>query len=62
MNANGNTDGFVLKNAVPTPKPWRAGETENTRQTVLLCGMDCQPGQQDLFETDGNAARTVENQ
>jgi len=49
---------FVLSNAPHTPKSWRGGEPENTRQTVLLCGVDCQPGQQDLFQTDGNAART----
>jgi hypothetical protein len=48
---------FVLDNAAPKPKPWRGDEPENTRQTVLLSGMDCQPGQQDLFETDGDAAR-----
>jgi hypothetical protein len=49
---------FVLSNAPPTPKPWCGSEPENTRQTVLLCGMDCQPGQADLFETDGDAAGT----
>ena len=52
----GDADGFVLSNAPPTPKPWRGGEPENTWQTALLCGMDCQPGQQDLFQTDGDAA------
>ena len=58
----GDSDEFVLSNAPPKPKPWRGGEPENTRQTVLFTGMDCLAGQQDLFETDGNAARTCENQ
>ncbi len=53
---------FVLNNAPPKPKPWRGGEPENTRQTVLVAGMDCVAGQQDLFATDGNAARTLEDQ
>ena len=53
---------FVLGNAPPKPNPWRGGEPENTRQTMLLCGVDCRPGQQNLFETDGEAARTLENQ
>jgi hypothetical protein len=44
---------FVLSNPAPQPKPWQGGEPENTRQTVLLSGLDCLPGQQDLFETDG---------
>jgi len=46
---------FVLANDAPRPKPWRGSEPENTRQTVLLSGMDCQAGQMDLFETDGEA-------
>ena len=50
---------FVLSNAPPKPQAWRRSEPENTRQTVLLSGMDCQPGQLDLFETDGEAAREV---
>ena len=61
-NEEGDSDKFVLENAPPKPEPWRGGEPENARQTVLLTGMDCQPGQQNLFETDGNAARTLENQ
>jgi hypothetical protein len=61
-NEEGDSDKFVLGNAPPKPKPWRGGKPENTRQTVLLTGMDCRPGQQNLFETDGDAARTLENQ
>ena len=47
----GDCDTFVLENATVKPEPWRGQEPENTRQTVLLTGMDCRPGQQDLFET-----------
>jgi hypothetical protein len=52
----GHSAEFVLSNAPPMPKPWRGGEPENTRQTALVAGMDCVAGQQDLFETDGEAA------
>ena len=58
----GDCDTFVLENAPVKPEPWRGEEPENARQTVLFCGMDCRPGQQDLFETDGDAASTLENQ
>ena len=34
------------------PKPWHGREPENTQQTLLLSGLDCLPGQQDLFATD----------
>ena len=51
----GDSAEFALSNAVANPRPWRGGEPENTRQSVLLAGMDCQLGQQDLFETDGEA-------
>ena len=56
---DGDTAEFVLSNAPPTPKPWRGSESENTRQTVLLGGMNCLPGQPDLFEADGEAAGTL---
>jgi hypothetical protein len=52
-----NCDEFILANPVPGQKSWRGSEPENTRQKVLLTRMDCQPGQRDLFETDGDAAR-----
>ncbi len=55
----GDSAEFVLSNPSPAPKPWRGGEPENTRQTVLVAGMDCQPGQQDLFETDGTGLADV---
>lgn len=48
--ADGQPDGsFTLANDAPKPKPWRAENVE-TRQLRLLDGMDCLPGQQDLFE------------
>ncbi len=46
---------YVLTNLPPClpesgdPQP----ETESTRQRVLFSGMDCLPGQRNLFETDG---------
>ncbi len=58
----GDSAEFVLSNDAPKPRPWRGGESENTRQAVLVAGMDCVAGQQDLFETDSGAARTWENQ
>jgi hypothetical protein len=57
---DGDSAKFVLSNAPPKRKPWRGGEPENTRQSLLVAGMDCQPGQQDLFETDGEAAGSSE--
>jgi hypothetical protein len=56
MNANGNSDEFALANPPPPHKPWHGEPTEQCRQKVLLTGMDCQPGQLELFETDGEAA------
>jgi hypothetical protein len=58
----GDSAEFVLSNAPPMPKPWRGGDPENTRQAVLVAGMDCVAGQQDLFDTDRNAAGTPEHQ
>ena len=52
---------FTLSNPPPKPIPWRGPKPENTRQTMLLSGLDCLPGQGDLFETDGEAARTLED-
>jgi hypothetical protein len=40
---------FALANDPPKRKPWRA-ENEPARQKKLLDGLDCLPGQQDLFE------------
>ena len=35
---------------------WHSEDPEECRQTVLFAGMDCLPGQLDLFETDGKEA------
>jgi hypothetical protein len=53
-------DEFALSNPAVKPAPWRGRDSENTRQAVLLCGMDCQPGQQDLFRTDGEAGELLQ--
>ena len=45
---------FALTNPAPEPEPWQGGESENTRQTRLLSGLDCLPGQQDQFAADGD--------
>jgi hypothetical protein len=52
---------YTLTNPAPRPAVWRGRQPENTRQTVLLTGMDCLPGQRELFEIDGQAARTCED-
>ena len=52
---NADADAFTLANPPPPHKPWRGEPTEQRRLKVLLTGMDCRPGQQDLFETDGEA-------
>ncbi len=59
--AEGNPDDaeFALRNCPGSNKPWRGRESENVRQTVLLSGMDCCQGQQDLFETDGKATQEL---
>ena len=53
---NADADAFPLANPPLSHKPWRGEPTEQRRQKVLLTGMGCQPGQLDLFETDGKAA------
>ena len=52
---NADADAFALANP-PPHRPWRGEPPQQRRQTVLLTGMECQPGQLDLFETDGEAA------
>jgi hypothetical protein len=39
-----------LAQARPPHKPWRGEEPERTQQRRLLDGMDCLPGQLDLFD------------
>jgi len=49
------SEGYALTNPAPRRLAWRGPGPERVRQTVLFSGMDCLPGQQDLFETDGRA-------
>lgn len=43
---------FKLTND-PPKYPKKDYGSNNDRQTVLFAGMDCEPGQKDLFPTDG---------
>jgi hypothetical protein len=43
---------FTLANEAPRPKPQQF-ENKGARQMALLAGLDCLPGQRDLFQTDG---------
>ena len=45
---------FILANDKPRPKPAK-WQNSDARQRVLFAGLDCLPGQQDLFPTDGGA-------
>jgi len=44
---------FTLSNKPAHPTPARFKSNDKTRQKVLFCGLDCLPGQLDLFLTDG---------
>jgi hypothetical protein len=44
---------YALTNPPPRLPESLGPQPENTRQRVLVSGMDCLPGQQNLFETDG---------
>lgn len=44
---------FALHNDKARPAPWKPEPPERKRQRVLLAGLDCLPGQRDLFGTDG---------
>ncbi len=48
-----NDEIFELKNDKPKPAPWRPPAQPQCRQSVLFCGLDDSPGQENLFETDG---------
>lgn len=44
---------FTLTNARPrTVAPSLFADNERTKQTLLLSGLDCLPGQLDLFDVD----------
>jgi len=40
---------FTLTNDPPPHRPWRGEEPEKLKQKVLIEGLKCLPGQQDLF-------------
>lgn len=46
-------DEFRLANHKPRSKTDRFDRLPPAQQGVLFAGMDCMPGQLDLFETDG---------
>jgi hypothetical protein len=46
-------EGYALADPAPRLPKWRGPQPEKLRQTMLFSGMDCLPGQKDLFETDG---------
>ena len=58
-NAPPDPDAFALAYPPSPQKQWRGEPTEQRRQKVLLAGMDCQPGQLDLFQTDGDNIQEV---
>ncbi|HWB14448.1 MAG TPA: hypothetical protein VG826_34805 [Pirellulales bacterium] len=44
---------FALANDRPRPTLWKPEPPERQRQRTLLSGLDCLPGQGDLFAVDG---------
>jgi hypothetical protein len=46
---------FSLVNDTPRPRPLFAAPATKAAQRVLFAGLDCLPGQLDLFQTDGEA-------
>ena len=50
--APGEGERFTLANDPPGLRPTRF-ENGEERQRMLLAGLDCLPGQADLFQTDG---------
>jgi len=45
---------FALTNPPPKPEKWQGDVSPKCRQRVLLSGMSCLEGQQDLFQVDGS--------
>ena len=50
---------FTLTNEEPQPRP-RKFESDRGQQRVLFSGLDCLPGQLDLFATDGELTDEVD--
>lgn len=53
---------FRLVNDKPTPKPLSIETSDRTRQKSLFSGLDCLPGQMDLFDADGSEPIVVAGQ
>lgn len=51
---------FRLENSKPRLKPARFENSDRRRQGMLLSGLDCLPGQQDLFEGVDSQAKESE--
>lgn len=47
-------DPFRLVNDKSIPRPTQFENSDRTRQQVLFSGLDCLPGQLDLFDADGS--------
>ena len=47
---------YQLGNDPPPRRPLKPESRDRQKQQTLFAGLDCLPGQQDLFPTDGNAA------
>lgn len=47
---------FSLANDAPVLKPAEFANSDRRRQGVLLSGLDCLPGQRDLFPIDGDSS------
>jgi hypothetical protein len=46
----GREDGFILRNDPPAHKPARFDNQAASSQRKLISGLDCLPGQGDLFD------------
>ena len=52
---------FKLQNDEPAPRKRKIVSTERAKQRVLFAGLNCLPGQQNLFETDGQLEEREKN-
>ena len=62
MGTADNMEGsFQLENDRPQTPMRKFIESRNNNQKVMFSGMDCLPGQQDLFQTDGGSDEASED-
>ena len=47
------TDSFELQPPKPVRKVYRSDDSDKQRQNKLFSGVDCLPGQRELFNPDG---------